>query len=91
MDKEQISSMMNLVGDTYGTHGGGGFNWPNLIAGLIFGTIGLVAFMYGKKERAWKPLAIGIVLMVYPYFVPNTILSYAIGITLTAALYFWRD
>ena len=30
-------------------------------------------------------------VMVYPYFVSNTILAFIIGIALTAALYFWRD
>jgi len=29
--------------------------------------------------------------MIYPYFVSNTILTFAIGIGLTAALYFWRE
>lgn len=66
-------------------------NWSNIIAGTIFGMIGLVAFMYGKKEKNYKPLGIGLVLMVYPYFISNTIMVYAVGIALTAALYFWRD
>jgi len=34
---------------------------------------------------------IGIVLMVYPYFVSNALLTFAIGIALTAALFFWRE
>ena len=85
---EQISALLNNAGLVTA---GGGFNWANLIGGLIFGTIGFVAFMYGKKERAAKPLVIGIALMVYPYFVPNTVLAYVVGIALTAALYFWRD
>ena len=84
----QITALLNNVGLVTG---GGGLNWANLIGGLIFGTIGFVAFMYGKKERAAKPLVIGIALMVYPYFVPNTVLAYIVGIALTAALYFWRD
>ena len=69
----------------------GGFNLANFIAWTIFGGIGFIAFVYGKKERNFKPLVIGIVLMAYPYFVANTVVLYAVGIALCAALYFWRD
>ena len=71
--------------------GAGGFNWANLIGGLIFGIIGWCTFMYGRKAKSAKPMVIGIVLMVYPYFIPNTFLLYAIGVALTASLYFWKD
>ncbi|OGW79752.1 MAG: hypothetical protein A3G33_01735 [Omnitrophica bacterium RIFCSPLOWO2_12_FULL_44_17] len=63
----------------------------NLIAGIIFGGIGFVAFIYGKKQASWKPLAIGIALMAYPYFVSNTIALYAIGGLLTLSLFFFHD
>ena len=62
-----------------------------LLWGLLFGSIGLGYFLYGKKQRSVVPLVCGIALMVYPYFVPNTLLAFAIGIALTAALYFWRE
>ena len=61
------------------------------IAGyIIFGSIGFVAFAYGKKNKIWRPMIIGIALMAYPYFFSGTLAIYLIGITLTAALYFWR-
>ena len=63
----------------------------NLIGGLIFGGIGFVALAYGKAQADIKIGLIGLVLLVYPYFVPNTLAMYAIGIALTAALYFFRD
>ena len=70
-----------------------GFNFSPaaLVAGFIFSTIGLVAFIYGKKNRKMKPLIIGIILMVYPLFVSNTVLMSVIGVALTAGLYFWRE
>lgn len=43
-----------------------------LIAGLIFGTIGLLAFRYGKSESLFMPMLVGMALMVYPYFVEQT-------------------
>lgn len=63
-------------------------SFANIFAGILFGAIGFSAFLYGKKQASAKALILGIILMVYPYFVPNTIASYAIGIVLTAALFF---
>jgi len=68
----------------------GNFSPSNLLAGLIFGSIGFVAFIYGKKIRSFRPMIIGIVLMIYPYFISGTLFLYLIGIVLTASLYFWR-
>lgn len=69
----------------------GNFSPSNLFAGLIFGSIGFVAFIYGKKRAFWRPMIIGIALMAYPYFFSGTIVIYLIGIALTATLYFWRE
>ena len=86
---------LNAVLGAYGASGllgsGGGINWWLIIGGTIFSIIGWFAFLHGKKEKSWRPMVIGVLLMVYPYFVSDTILSFAIGIVLTAALYFWRE
>jgi len=87
MDTSQITALLNTVGLMTG---GGGFNWPNLIGNGLFSIIGLSAFVYGKKIKSAKPLVIGLVLMIYPYFIPNTVLLYLVGAALTAALFFWR-
>ena len=87
------SQTLNEVFKAYGVSnpmGGGGINWWNIIGGIVFGIIGWYAFIHGKKEKSWRPMVIGIVLMVYPYFVPNPLLAIGIGLGLTAALYFWR-
>jgi len=81
----------NLLLSTVGAETGGGFTWAKIVAWLLFGGIGFVAFMYGKSNRFFKPLIIGLVLMVYPYFISHTFWLYAIGIGLCVALYFWRD
>ena len=67
------------------------FSSANLIGGLLFGSIGFVAFIYGKRMHLWKPMLCGIGLMVYPYFIGNTAIMYAIGIVGSAALIFMRD
>lgn len=69
----------------------GNFSPSNLFAGLIFGSIGLIAFIYGKKMAFLRPMIIGITLMAYPYFISGTLFIYLIGIALTATLYFWRE
>ena len=71
--------------------GASGFSWLNLMGCLIFNGIGLVAFTYGKKQGGFRPLIIGIALMIYPYFFTQTFWLYVIGVGLSVALYYWRD
>ena len=66
-------------------------SFSNLMAGLVFGSIGFVAFIYGKRMHIWKPMFVGIALMVYPYFVENTTWLFATGIFGTALLFFQRS
>jgi hypothetical protein len=61
-----------------------------LLWGLLFGSIGLGYFIYGKKQRAVVPLICGLVLMAFPYFVTNLVLLVGIGVVLCAIPYFLR-
>jgi hypothetical protein len=61
-----------------------------LLWGLLFSSIGLGLFLYGKKQRAVVPLVCGLVLMIYPYFIPNVFAVVIIGIVVTAIPYFFR-
>jgi hypothetical protein len=63
---------------------------PNLLAGLLFSSIGFVGFIYGKRMSLWKPMFLGIALMAYPYFVEDTIVLCVIGLLGTAALFLQR-
>jgi len=62
----------------------------NLIGGLVFGSIGFIAFIYGKRMNLWKPMFLGIALMIYPYFISNDVALIAIGAIGTAGLFFLR-
>ncbi len=53
-----------------------------LLWGLLFGSFGAGYFIYGKKQKAAAPMACGIVLMVFPYFVSSTLLLVGIGAVL---------
>jgi hypothetical protein len=61
-----------------------------LLWGLLFSSIGLGFFLYGKKQRAVVPLVCGIALMVYPYFIGNVTVLVVIGAVLAAIPYFFR-
>ena len=61
-----------------------------LFASLIWGSIGLGYFIYGKKQSKVIPFVCGVVLMVFPYFIDNTILLVAIGAVVIAVPYFVR-
>ena len=94
----QASQALRQYADVYGAHDlvnaatpGGGWSLANIIGGIIFGGVGFIAFVYGKKMSSWRPMAIGIALIIYPYFVPNTTALYLIGIGLSACLYFFRE
>lgn len=62
-----------------------------LFASLLFGIVGLAAFTYGKKSANWKPMAIGVLLMIYPYAIDEAWLVYAIGVALCVALFVFRE
>jgi hypothetical protein len=62
----------------------------SILWGLLFGSVGLGFFVYGKKQKVVVPLVCGLVLMVFPYFISNTILLVAIGLALIAFPYFVR-
>ena len=59
-----------------------------LLWGLLFGSIGLGFFVYGKKQKAVVPMVCGLALMIFPYFVSNTIVLVASGAMLIAVPYF---
>lgn len=62
-----------------------------MLWGLLYGSIGLGFFIYGRKQRAVVPLLCGVALMVFPYFVSNVLLLVAIGAVLIAIPYFLRE
>ncbi|HWS63536.1 MAG TPA: hypothetical protein VN325_12345 [Steroidobacteraceae bacterium] len=62
-----------------------------LLWGLLFSSIGLGFFLYGRKQRAVVPLVCGLVLMIYPYFIPNVVALVAIGVVLIAVPYFFKS
>jgi hypothetical protein len=61
-----------------------------LLWGLLFGSVGLGFFVYGKRQKAVVPLACGLALMIFPYFVTSTFVLVTVGAVLIAVPYFVR-
>ncbi|MBB5193376.1 diacylglycerol kinase [Silvimonas terrae] len=62
----------------------------NLFASVFFSLVGFTALRYGKKHGMRVPIVVGIVLMVYPYFISQTWLLYLIGLALCVSLFVVR-
>ena len=65
-------------------------NTTQLFLGVIFSSIGLGYFLYGKKQKMTAPFVVGLFLMVFPYFIENNALLGGIGLLLSAIPYFLR-
>ena len=65
-------------------------NATQLFLGVIFSSIGLGYFLYGKKQKMTVPFVVGLVLMVFPYFIESNFLLSGVGIVLSVIPYFLR-
>ena len=61
-----------------------------LLWGVVFGSVGLAYFVYGRRQGRFVPLLCGIGLMTFPYFISNTILLVVAGLALSVVPYFFR-
>lgn len=61
------------------------FSTAELMWGLLFGSIGLGLFIYGKKQGAMIPLLCGLGLMILPYVITNVYGLALSGIVLVIA------
>jgi len=59
-----------------------------LMWGVIFGSIGLGFFVYGKKQKAIIPFFSGIALIAFPYFISNVYILVLSGIILILLPFF---
>lgn len=59
-----------------------------LLLGVLFSSIGLGYFLYGRKQSMTVPLVCGLILIIFPYFVENLFLLGGIGLVLAVLPYF---
>ena len=62
-----------------------------LLWGVLFSSIGLGLFIYGKRQQRLVALLCGLGLMIYPYFVSSDLLVVLIGAVLVAIPFFIRS
>jgi hypothetical protein len=58
-----------------------------LFVSLFPSGIGLVLFVYGKKQGRGPHLVAGLLLMAYPYFATTLTMLVGVGVALGAALW----
>ena len=63
------------------------FNTSFLFASLLWGSVGLGYFIYGKKQGCWSPMVGGALMMVASYFVSSAVLMSLACIGLIAGVY----
>ena len=66
-------------------------NSVNILISMLLGIIGMGYIMYGRKQFKGSALIAGIVLCIYPYFIPNLPLLLLIGAGIMAAPFFIHD
>lgn len=59
-----------------------------LLLSLIPSGVGLVLFMYGKKQERLPQLVVGFLMMIYPYLVSSVAGLIAVGLLLWGALWY---
>jgi hypothetical protein len=68
----------------------GHFSTAGLLWGIVFGGVGVGAFIYGKKKSNAAFMLIGILLSGYTFVIQDTFQIVLIGAVLTGSLYFFR-
>ncbi len=59
-----------------------------LLASLIWGSVGIGYFIYGKRQQSFTPLIAGIVMVAVSYFVHSALLMSLICMVLILGVYF---
>jgi hypothetical protein len=58
----------------------------NLIVSMFAGTVGLALLVYGKKQTRIPQMVVGLLMMVYPYFMPNALFTGGVAVVLLGGL-----
>ena len=63
------------------------FNANFLVASLIWGSIGVGYFIYGKKQSSWVPIIGGIALIGISYLISSALVMSLISIGIIVAIH----
>lgn len=59
----------------------------SIVAGFVVSGVGFVLFNYGRKMARLPHVVVGLVLLVFPYFVPSVLVMFGIAALLCGLLY----
>jgi hypothetical protein len=59
----------------------------SFFASLLVSSIGFVLFEYGRRMKRPPQIGIGLVMLIYPYFVSNVWLMFGVALVLIAGLW----
>jgi hypothetical protein len=63
------------------------FDPGTLLASLLVSSVGYILFSYGRKQRRMPQTALGVVMLVYPYFVSNVPLMLGLCVLMLGLLW----
>ena len=63
------------------------FSTNSLFASLLWGSVGLGYFIYGKKQSAWIPMVGGVAMMAVSYLVSSALLMSLLSVGLIGVVY----
>lgn len=63
------------------------FDASSLIASFVVSSVGFVLFVYGKRMSRFPQLGVGLLLLIYPYFVSSVPLMLGVALVLLALLW----
>ena len=64
------------------------FSTSFLFASLVWGSVGVGYFIYGKRQGSWAPMVAGVLMVAVSYFVASAALMSLICLATMAAVYF---
>ena len=64
------------------------FSASFLFASLVWGSVGLGYFIYGKKQQCVSPMVGGILMMLASYFIGSALLMSLACLGIAGAVYF---
>jgi hypothetical protein len=64
------------------------FNANFLFASLIWGSVGLGYFIYGKKSGSWVPMTGGIVMIAASYVAPSALIMSLVSLGVIGLVYY---
>ncbi len=63
------------------------FNASFLFASLVWGSVGVGYFIFGKKQRSWVPMVGGLLMIIAAYFIGSALLMSLVSVGIMVAVY----